>query len=311
MGGVAGQSTQRSIRWFEYITTNIYFLGLTTLSQTNGLVVPLLIQGFVGEGQKATYVGNLRFPSLMVALLMQALFGILSDRSGFQLGRRRPFILAGTLVTIVFVIATALLVSAQGMNGCVLLFIVAILQQTSSNATQSAAFPGGGQTAWQCLKKGNIQRGQKILIYGASGAVGAYAVQLASRHFGTEVTGVCSAANLELVKSPGAAKVIDYTREDFTQSGETYDVIFDAVGKLSPAQGKKALKPGGIYLNVHADSDGGDKLENLLVLKELVEVGKLKPVIDRVYPLEQIVEAHRYVDTGHKKGNVVIKVASS
>ena len=125
------------------------------------------------------------------------------------------------------------------------------------------------------------------------------------------MTGVCSGANLELVKSLGASQVIDYTRQDFTQSGATYDVVFDAVGKLTPAQGKKALKPGGIYINVHADSDGGDKLENLLVLKELVEAGKIKPVIDRVYPLEQIVEAHRYVEQGHKKGNVVITVEHS
>jgi NADPH:quinone reductase-like Zn-dependent oxidoreductase len=173
---------------------------------------------------------------------------------------------------------------------------------------QAAAVPGAGQTAWQCLKKGKIQPGQKILIYGASGAVGTYAVQLASRHFGAEVAGVCSGANLELVKSLGASQVIDYTRQDFTQSGATYDVVFDAVGKLLPAQGKKALKPGGVYLNVHADSDGCDKLENLLLLKELIEAGKIKPAIDRVYPLEQIVEAHLYVEQGHKKGNVVITV---
>jgi NADPH:quinone reductase-like Zn-dependent oxidoreductase len=173
---------------------------------------------------------------------------------------------------------------------------------------QAAAIVSAGQTALQCLKKGKLQRGQKVLIYGASGAVGTYAVQLASRHFGTEVTGVCSGANLELVKSLAASQVMDYTRQDFTQSGATYDVVFDAVGKLTPAQGKKALKPGGVYINVHADSDGGDKLENLLALKELIEAGKLKPAIDRVYPLEQIVEAHRYVDKGHKKGNVVITV---
>jgi NADPH:quinone reductase-like Zn-dependent oxidoreductase len=113
------------------------------------------------------------------------------------------------------------------------------------------------------------------------------------------------------VRSLGASRVIDYTREDFTQSGETYNVVFDAVGKLSPAHGKKALKSGGVYINVHADSDGGDKLENLLQLKEQVEAGKLKPVIDRRYPLEQIIEAHRYVDQGHKKGNVAITVENN
>jgi NADPH:quinone reductase-like Zn-dependent oxidoreductase len=176
---------------------------------------------------------------------------------------------------------------------------------------EAAAVPGAGMTALQCLKKGYIQPGQKILIYGASGAVGTYAVQLASRHLCAEVTGVCSGTNLELVNSLGAAKVIDYTRQDFTSSGETYDVVFDAVGKLLPAKGKKALKPGGVYISVHADSDGGDKLENLLSLKELIEVGKLKPVIDRVYPLEQIVEAHRYVEQGHKKGNAVVTLTQN
>jgi NADPH:quinone reductase-like Zn-dependent oxidoreductase len=185
---------------------------------------------------------------------------------------------------------------------------VLALKPANLTYEEAAAIPGAGQTAWQCLKKGKIQRGQKVLIYGASGAVGTYAAQLASRHLGAEVTGVCSGANLELVRSLGASQVIDYTREDLTQSGATYDVVFDAVGKLSPAQGKKALKQTGIYINVHTDSDGGDKLENLLLLRELIEAGKLKPAIDRVYPLEQIVEAHRYVDAGHKKGNVVVIV---
>jgi len=185
---------------------------------------------------------------------------------------------------------------------------VLALKPANITFEEAAAVPGGGMTALQCLNKGHVRSGQKVLIYGASGAVGTFAVQLASHHFGAEVTGVCSGTNLELVKALGASQVIDYTRQDFTQSGETYDVVFDAVGKLSPAQGKKALKSGRVYINVLADSDGGDKLENLLLLKELIELGKLMPAIDRVYPLEQIVEAHHYVEQGHKKGNVVITV---
>jgi NADPH:quinone reductase-like Zn-dependent oxidoreductase len=185
---------------------------------------------------------------------------------------------------------------------------VLALKPANLTYEEAAAIPGAGQTAWQCLKKGKIQPGQTVLIYGASGAVGTYAVQLAGRHFGADVTGVCSGTNLELVKSLGASQVIDYTREDFSQSGATYDVVFDAVGKLLPAQGKRALKKTGIYINVLADSGRDEKLENLLLLKELIEAGKLKPAIDRVYPLEQIVEAHRYVEQGHKKGNVVITV---
>ncbi len=170
----------------------------------------------------------------------------------------------------------------------------------------AAAAVGAGMTAWRCLSKVSIRPGQKVLIYGASGAVGTCAVQLAKHHFQADVTGVCSTTNLELVKSLGADRVIDYTREDFTQSSETYDVIFDAVGKIAAAQGKKVLKPTGQYLNVHKDSGNGEKLADLLAIKAIIEAGQFNPVIDRCYTLEQIVEAHRYVDKGHKKGNISV-----
>ena len=172
---------------------------------------------------------------------------------------------------------------------------------------EAAALPVGGMTALYILRKGNIRDGSKVLVYGASGSVGTYAVQLAKHYFGADVTGVCSTANIELVKSLGADRVIDYTKEDITQGGPIYDVIFDAVGKFPATQSKSILKENGVYLSIQTTTS--ENTENLNIVKELAEAGKIKAVIDRHFPLTQVPDAHRYVETGRKKGNVVITVA--
>ena len=192
---------------------------------------------------------------------------------------------------------------------------------------EAAAIPIGARTALFFLRKANIQSGQRVLVYGASGSVGSYAVQIA-KLFGANVTGVCSTSNLEMVKSLGADKVIDYTVEDFSSTGETYDVIFEAVNKSSFSACMKSLRKSGTYINITEvlpsirmlrtkltsskklllSKNAPETPEALNYLRELVENGKLKVVIDRSYAFEEIVEAHRYVEKGHKKGNVVIAI---
>ena len=189
---------------------------------------------------------------------------------------------------------------------------VLTLMPSSMTFEEAAVIPAGGITSLGIIKIANIQKGQKMLIYGASGSVGTFAVQLA-KSLGAEVTGVCSSSNLEFVKSLGADKLIDYKTTDFTDLDETYDIIFDAVD-LFKGNYKKSLKKTGIYLNVDKSSDKIKERHALPLLndlKKICEAGKLKAVIDRTYPLDQVVEAHRYVDTGRKRGNVVITVVDN
>ncbi|MFC1923460.1 NAD(P)-dependent alcohol dehydrogenase [Chloroflexota bacterium] len=208
-----------------------------------------------------------------------------------------------------------------------------VLTEKPENMTyeEAAAVPFGAIVALNLLRKGDIQPGQKILINGASGGIGQYAVQLAKHHFEAEVTGVCSTTRIEFVKSLGADHVIDYTKEDFTQSGETYDLIFDILGVGSFSRSKGSLSHNGRYLYASFKikqvfqmlwtSISGDKKvicvmaptkkDDLIFLKDLIEEEKIKAVIDKSFPLEQTAEAHRYVESGQKKGNVVITVGHS
>jgi len=183
--------------------------------------------------------------------------------------------------------------------------MVAHMPSNMNYGEAAAGVTTGGITALTGLKIGKIDDGQKVMVYGASGSVGVFAVQLA-KHFGAEVTGVCSTSNLEMVKSLGADFVIDYTREELSKHGSDYDIVYDAVDKLPAPLGKKLLADRGIYVKVGAEGDV--TIEDIYFLKELVEEGKLVTIIDRTYPLDQIVEAHRYVEKGHKKGHVVITV---
>jgi NADPH:quinone reductase-like Zn-dependent oxidoreductase len=204
------------------------------------------------------------------------------------------------------------------------------LKPNNITHNEAAVIPFGGTTALYFIKKANIQSGQKVLINGASGAVGTAAIQLA-KYFGAHVTGVCSTTNIEMVRSLGADEVIDYTKADFTKNGETYDVIFDTVDKISFSNSLKSLNKNGILILGASGLSGmlqglwtsmtsgkkvitgmiSEKAADIIFLKELVENGKLKPVIDRTYSLEQVAEAHAYVEKGHKKGNVAITLTDN
>lgn len=216
---------------------------------------------------------------------------------------------------------------AHADYACISTKVALATKPATMTYAEAAAVPVGGLNALFALRRGNIRNGQKVLIYGASGSIGTFAVQLAS-HFGAHVTGVCGPANVEMVKSLGADTVIDYTKEDFTQNGETYDIILDAVGKSPFPRSLDSLEEGGYYLLANPrlsqqvrglwislttgkkilSRPADQKTEDLLFLIELIEMGEIRTAIDRCYPLEQTAEAHRYVDKGHKKGNVIITV---
>ena len=176
-----------------------------------------------------------------------------------------------------------------------------------ANATfdEAAALPTGAMTALWLLRKANIENGKAVLVYGASGSVGSAAVQLAA-YFGAVVTAVCSTSNVDLVRSLGADRVVDYTRDDVAGDADTYDIILDAVGKM-PRHAQRSLKPGGTFLSVKTTTK--ERPEDLQFLRDLLQLRVIVPVIDRRYPLDEIRDAHRFVEAGHKRGNVVIEVA--
>jgi len=260
-------------------------------------------------------VRGLRFP-VRYRLLIRLLFGFKAPR--------RPIlgmVLAGEIDALgrkvtAFKVGDPVFGMSQRVFGTYAQYICwpanGVLTKRPANLTfeEAAALPYGGLLALYFIRRAGIKAGQRVLVYGASGAIGTAAVQLI-RHLGAHVTGVCSTANLKLVETLGAVAVIDYTREDFTRRPERYDVIFDAVGRRKSARAlvdaQRALTPGGKVTSVD-DRFPRPAPADLIVLKELAESGALKPVIDRTYPLEEMVEAHRYVDGGHKKGNVVITV---
>jgi NADPH:quinone reductase-like Zn-dependent oxidoreductase len=209
----------------------------------------------------------------------------------------------------------------EGMEGSL------AIKPTNLSYEAAATVPFGGRDALHFIRKGNLQSGQMVLINGAGGGIGVFAVQLA-RHFGAEVTAVDSSGKLDMLRAIGADHVIDYTQEDFTQNGQTYDVIFDVVGKISLLRSARSIKPDGTYLLANPNPSqiaqglwirmtsskkvimqpASGTYEDLIFLKELIEAGSITTVIDRRYPLEEIAEAHRYVETGQKKGNVVITI---
>jgi NADPH:quinone reductase-like Zn-dependent oxidoreductase len=229
-----------------------------------------------------------------------------SDAKRFKLGDQ---VLAYTAIS-----ATKMRLGTYAQYTCIPEDWIVVQKPSNLTYEEAAALPYPGELAMFFLKKGDIRSRKNVLIVGASGSIGTTAVQLA-RHFGAEVTGVCSTTNLELVRSLGAERVIDYTKEDYSKLSERYDLILDAVPqqvadrKRLKSQAMNCLTPDGKYISID-DGIAKTSYDDLVLIVDLAKSGDFKPVIDRSYPLEQMVEAHRYVETGHKKGNVIIAVTN-